>query len=134
MAEGRKDDADKLRFDLLPVRPMQELARVYTIGATKYSDRNWERGLKWGRVYAALQRHANAWWGGERFDTVDGQDHLASVAWCAMALLEYERTRPEFDDRPQILKPNKQDSMDLMDTKLFRPQISGGDDEGAYGV
>jgi hypothetical protein len=96
---GRKEDADKLRFDLVPVRALEELARVYTIGAKKYDDRNWEKGLRWGRVYAAMERHAKAWWRGERLDPVDGQHHLASVAWCALALMEYERTHPELDDR-----------------------------------
>lgn len=98
-AAGVKHDAGKLRFDLLPVEPLRELARVYTIGAAKYADRNWERGLSWGRVFAAMCRHAFAWWGGERLDPVDGQHHLASVAWCALALIEYERTHPELDDR-----------------------------------
>jgi hypothetical protein len=97
--EARKDDGGKLRFDLIPVEPLRRLAEVYTIGARKYSDRNWERGLQWGRVYSALQRHATAWWGGEQNDAVDGQHHLASVAWCALALMEYERTHPELDDR-----------------------------------
>ncbi len=99
--QGRKDDSDKLRYDLIPVGPMAEVARVYTIGAKKYTDRNWELGLKWGRVYSALQRHANAWWRGERNDPIDGQHHLASVAWCALALMEYESTHPELDDRKE---------------------------------
>ncbi len=101
MAEGRKFDADKLRYDLIPVEPMAEVARVYTIGAKKYGDRNWERGLKWGRIYAAIQRHLNAYWRGERDDQVDGQHHLASVVWGALALMEYERTHPELDDRQE---------------------------------
>lgn len=96
---GVKHDAGKLRFDLLPVEPLRELARVYTIGAAKYADNNWRKGLAWGRVFAALMRHAWAWWGGERNDPVDGQHHLASVAWCALTLIEYERTHPELDDR-----------------------------------
>ena len=102
---GRKDDTGKLRFDLLPVEPLQRLAEVYTIGAKKYEDRNWQKGLVWGRVFAALMRHAWSWWGGERLDVVDGQHHLASVAWCALALIEYERTHPELDDRPQRSAP-----------------------------
>lgn len=101
MSGGVKHDTDKLRFDLIPVRPLQELARVFTIGAKKYADRNWEQGLNYGRVYAALQRHAVAWWGGETHDPVDGQHHLASVAWCALALMEFEATHPELDDRPK---------------------------------
>lgn len=99
MAEGRKFDADKLRYDLIPVEPMAQVARVYTIGAKKYNDRNWESGIKWGRIYAAIQRHLTAYWGGERDDKVDGQHHLASVVWGALALMEYERTHPELDDR-----------------------------------
>lgn len=99
--EGRKEDAGKLRFDLFPVGPLEELARVFTIGAQKYNDRNWERGLQFGRVFAALMRHAWAWWRGEQNDPEDGQHHLSSVAWCALALMELEDTHPELDDRPR---------------------------------
>lgn len=98
---ARKDDSDKLRFDLFPVRPIQLLAEVFTIGAKKYGDRNWEKGLETGRVFAALMRHAWAWWGGEKNDPEDGQHHLASVAWCALALIELEETHPETDTRPK---------------------------------
>lgn len=99
MSGGVKFDGDKLRFDLIPIRPMQQVAEVYTIGAKKYKDRNWEKGLDWGRVYGALQRHANAWWGGEILDPEDKQHHLASVVWCALALMEYEKTHKELDPR-----------------------------------
>lgn len=99
MSEGTKFDDGKLRYDLIPPRPLQELARVYTIGARKYDDRNWEKGIKWGRIFAAMMRHAWAWMIGERWDPVDGQHHLASVAWCAFALMEFESTHPELDDR-----------------------------------
>jgi len=105
--EGRKDDAGKLRFDLIPVEPLRKLAEVYTIGARKYADRNWEKGIQWGRIYAAMQRHAWAFWNGERLDPVDGQHHLASVAWCALALMEYERTHPELDDRVKQLEASQ---------------------------
>lgn len=97
---GLKYDQNKLRYDLLPPVPLEELVRVYTEGAKKYSDRNWEGGLAWGRVFGALQRHAWAWWGGEQRHE-SGMHHLASVAWCALALMEYERTHPTLDDRPK---------------------------------
>lgn len=103
--EGRKDDIGKLRFDLIPIKPLEELVRVYAIGAKKYNDRNWEKGLKWGRVFAAMMRHGWKWWGGEQFDPIDGQHHLASVAWCALALIEYETTHRELDDRPRAIPP-----------------------------
>ena len=98
--EGKKFDKDKLRYDLLPPEPLARVVEVFTIGARKYGDRNWEKGLTWGRVFAAMMRHAWAWWRGERFDTEDGQHHLSSVAWCALVLMEYEKTHQELDDRP----------------------------------
>jgi len=97
-----KKDAGKLRYDLIPCRPLAELARVYTLGARKYSPRGWERGMQWSRIFAAMMRHAWKWWSGQRYDPDDGQHHLASVAWCALALMEYERTHAELDDRVRI--------------------------------
>ena len=99
MKEGRKEDAGKLRFDLIPPGPLEKLAEVFTVGCRKYDDRNWEKGIRWGRVYAAMQRHAWKWLKGESYDQRDGQHHLASVAWCAFALMEYEETCPDLDDR-----------------------------------
>lgn len=99
LQEGVKHDDGKLRYDLLPVKPLEAIVYVFTMGAAKYADRNWEKGLRWGRVFAAMMRHAWAWWRGERYDKKDGQHHLASVAWCAMALMEFEDTHPELDDR-----------------------------------
>jgi len=103
MEEGRKDDQQKLRFDLVPPDALTELVRVYTFGAGKYDDRNWEQGIKYGRVYAAAQRHLNAWLGGEEKDSESGIHHLAHAAWNCMSLLAYElRGMKDFDDRPGL--------------------------------
>lgn len=104
LKEGTKYDQDKLRYDLIPVRPLEKVAWVYTIGAKKYEDRNWEKGIKYGRIFGAMMRHGWAWWRGEKNDPTDGQHHLASVVWCAMALMEYEDTKPEYDDRTKYLQ------------------------------
>lgn len=101
---GVKFDEGKARFDLIPPEPLFEVAKLYAMGARKYSDRNWEKGLSWGRVFAAMMRHAWNWWRGEQFDPVDGQHHLASVIWCAFALMEYERTCPHLDDRSKVTR------------------------------
>lgn len=97
---GVKYDAGKPRYDLLPVWPMKQVALLYGMGAAKYSDRQWELGMRYGKVYAAMQRHATAWWDGETHDPEDGQHHLASVVWCALALMEYEHRKTGEDDRP----------------------------------
>lgn len=99
MNEGRKNDTGKPRFDLLPPEALFHLADLYRRGAERYEDRNWEKGMDWGRVYAALQRHAWKWWGGETYDLDDGQHHLASVAWCALTLLTYELRNVGTDTR-----------------------------------
>jgi hypothetical protein len=134
MSGGRKDDGrdgtgkPKERYDLIPTDPLRKLAEVYTLGAKKYEDRNWERGMEWGRLYAALQRHANAWWGGEQRDPNDGQHHLASVTFCAFALMEFERTHPELDNRTDTGSIPKDEDLKQYD-KLFKPQITDSSDD-----
>lgn len=95
---GRKD-LKLARFDLLPPKALWLLAEVYGRGALKYEARNWEKGVEWSKLFAALQRHAWKFWAGESIDPDDGQHHLASVAWMALALMEMEETHPELDDR-----------------------------------
>lgn len=99
VTEGRKDDKGKLRYDLIPPYAMEELARVYTIGAAKYGDHNWRQGMTWGRVFRAMLSHAFKFWRGQSIDPDDGQLHLSSVAWCAFTLIEYNRLKVGQDDR-----------------------------------
>lgn len=97
--EGRKDDGGKLRYDLIPSEALDALAFVYTVGAKKYDDNNWAKGMKWGRVFGAMMRHGWKWVRGESIDPEDGQHHLASVAWCAFTLFMYELKKVGEDDR-----------------------------------
>ena len=114
--EGKKHDLGKMRYDLIPAYPMERLAEVYTIGAAKYGDYNWLKGMKWGRIFAAMMRHAWAWWRGEACDQVDGQHHLASVVWCAMALMEYEHRDIGEDDRVHSVYATKNAKDTMIDT------------------
>ena len=96
---ANKFDDGKSSWSLLPVESMRELVRVYDIGAKKYDRENWRKGMEWRRLFDAMMRHAWAWWGGEKRDPVDGQHHLASVAWCALSLMWYEIKSVGTDDR-----------------------------------
>lgn len=96
---GTKYDGGKLRFDLFPPRPLEQIAEVYTYGASKYNDRNWEKGITWGRIFAAVMRHLWKFWRGEENDEESGLHHLAHAAWGCVTLLEYTRTHAELDDR-----------------------------------
>ncbi len=102
-AEGIKHDAGKPRYDLIPPEALDGLARLYAMGAEKYEDRNWEKGMKWSRIFSAMMRHAWAWFRGETYDKQDKQHHLLSVIWCAMALYAYEHRGTGTDDRPKIV-------------------------------
>lgn len=78
--QGQKFDTGKPRYDLIPTGPLEEVARLYTFGARKYGERNWEKGLSFGRVFGALMRHAWAYWRGENSDRETKCHHLASVS------------------------------------------------------
>jgi hypothetical protein len=100
MSTGTKLDAEKLRYDLIPPSTLFALATVLTFGAQKYGLRNWEKGLAWGRVFAALMRHLWAWWNREFADPETGYSHLWHAQCCLSFLIEYEVRHPDQDDRP----------------------------------
>jgi hypothetical protein len=101
---GVKFDQQKVRFDLIPSKPLNYLGEVYTMGAVKYAPRQWEQGMDWGRLYSAALRHMNAFWAGQDLDEESALPHLAHAAWNLFALLEYMETHPELDTRPHTLK------------------------------
>lgn len=100
ITSGHKDDATKARYDLIPPEALEAYAAVLTFGAKKYADRNWETGMRWGRCFGAAMRHLWAWWRGEDRDPETGLSHLAHAMFCIGALLTYEITHREHDDRP----------------------------------
>lgn len=107
------------RFDLIPVGPLTQVATHYGVGAEKYADRNWERGVDWSLNYAAMQRHANAFWSGEDRDPETGTPHLAAVVFHAFALMEYAATHPELDDRPTAAsKPQEPTLHEILETAV----------------
>jgi len=101
LKEGAKFDGGKLRFDLVPVIPFMLIVKVFTFGAVKYEDRNWEKGIKYSRIFGGIMRHLWAWWGGEAKDPESGISHLAHAGCGILFLLEYERTKVEYDDREE---------------------------------
>jgi len=100
---GLKFDYGKERYDLIPGDSLDQLAHVYTYGASKYADNNWRKGMSWGRCFGAMMRHAWAWWRGEKLDEESGCHHLAMTAWYCFSLMNYEKTHPDKDDRVKDL-------------------------------
>lgn len=96
---GRKNDGGKLRIDLIPPEVEFALAKILTYGAKEYEDRNWEKGIKYGRVYAALRRHLLTWIRGEKIDKESHMPHLWHALTNLAFLLTYdERRMQEWDD------------------------------------
>jgi len=114
MSEGKKFDKGKTRWDLLPYPALEAVAGVFTFGAEKYGDRNWEKGIQYGRLFAAALRHLSKWWCGISNDKESGLKHLAHAGCCVLMLLSQElRTLSgsDLDDRP-----DDDDSIDEMNT------------------
>ncbi len=109
MSEGKKFDTGKTRLELLPPELLFAVGEILTFGASKYDDRNWEKGMSWSRVYGALMRHMWAWWGGkgpttENFvfgslDLETGKPHLWHAGCCIAFLITYEERKIGEDDR-----------------------------------
>lgn len=102
MTEGRKDDSQKIRMDLIPPELIVAVGDVLTFGAHKYAARNWEKGMSWGRVFGALMRHMWSWWNPLEPDTdpETGKSHLWHAACCLAFLIAYEARKVGTDDRP----------------------------------
>lgn len=111
---GDRYNTTKPRMDLLPWDVLLELADHYRVGAAKYADRNWEKGLKWNEGTAAsLARHLAAWSTGEDIDPENGQFHDLAILWNACALVAYRLRNVGIDDRP------KKDTTIEKDTTCF---------------
>ena len=67
---------------------------------SKTGERNWELGMKWGRLYAALRRHMAAWWSGEDNDPETGMPHTWHACACLAFIVAYEQRGVGTDDRP----------------------------------
>lgn len=98
--EGTKFDGGKLRYDLLQKDAIRGLAEVLTFGASKYSDRNWEKGMQWSRIIASLKRHLSAIENGEDYDKESGLLHVNHLQCNAHFLSAYYNLYPQGDDRP----------------------------------
>jgi hypothetical protein len=113
--QAKKNDAldNKLRFDLIPVLPMVEVAKVFSMGAKKYGDWNWLKGLQWMRCYGAIMRHLSMWVLGETNDRESGINHLAHAVVNLLFLLEYQQIHPEMDNRPVKQNLNVQQCFEM---------------------
>jgi hypothetical protein len=80
---------------------MNYVGDIYLYGCKKYDEENWRKGMKWGKLFAAFNRHSGQWYNGENIDQESGMRHLGHAIWQLFGLRWYEKHTPDFDTRWQ---------------------------------
>lgn len=95
----REPHTKKGRYDLITPEGLKRLAEWYELGAMKYSDRNWEKGLPISNCLNSAFRHLVKYIAGAK-----DEDHLAAIAWNVFAIMHFEKHMPELQDIPTRIK------------------------------
>ena len=102
---------DKPRPDLISPFAEERLGHWLRMGARKYAERNWERGMPYSRCVASLKRHVMKFQQG-----LNDEDHLAAIMFNSMAIIHYQEMiergvlPAELNDMPcyeSVRKPRK---------------------------
>lgn len=131
---ARRYNSNKLRYELIPPSFLKELAKVYSMGAEKYTildDKgniiddgadNWRNGQGWKEAAASVIRHLEKFRDGEDFDNDWPKDlidkygptlHLGNAAWGIAALIEFYKIHPELDNRNHSYLNQKKIFLDI---------------------
>jgi hypothetical protein len=84
---------------LLPYKVIDYLGMIYLYGCKKYDENNWRKGMPWGKIFAAFNRHSGQWHSGEIYDKESGMHHIGHALWQLFGLRWYQQFTPEYDDR-----------------------------------
>ena len=112
---GIKDVEGKLRFDLIPPEAMVEIAKVFTEGATRYGDRNWEKGIPVGECVAAIERHLTRFKLGQDFNPKTECHEAAHMAFWCMVLISQSFGKKEWTTAEQDFRLPR--AMNTIDTE-----------------
>ena len=105
----REPSTGKGRFDLVTPFGWMRLAKWYELGAHKYSDRNWEKGMPFSRYIDSALRHIVKWIMG-----MTDEDHLSAAVWNLLCIIHHEELgQTELDDMPHYF--NKKDTLESND-------------------
>lgn len=97
--KGVKLDNEKPRMDLVLgefTRALEEVSKVGTFGANKYTDKGWvevSNGIE--RYLNAMLRHYMKFRRGKQKDEESGLPHLSHMVWNALAVLELYKRNEE---------------------------------------
>ena len=105
MTESIKNDFKdhKLRWDLLPLKEIEDIVKVYTAGADKYGPDKWQNLPDgYNRYKGAMLRHLMEYEKGNDVDKETQCLHLAQMAWNAIAMLYCSKHKE--DKQSKLLK------------------------------
>lgn len=95
----REPATGKGRYDLITPFALERIAKWYELGALKYADRNWEKGIPFSRFVDSAMRHMNKYLMG-----MTDEDHLSAAAWNIMSIIHFEELgRADLDDLPHYM-------------------------------
>lgn len=99
-AAHREPGLDKGRPELITPFGLTRLAKWYALGAKKYGDFNWVKGMPFSRYTASMFRHLLLYMARD-----ETEDHLAAIAWNAMAIMHHQELGElQWDDMPTYTK------------------------------
>lgn len=112
----RSNRAGKGRYDLIPSRPLERVAKVYEAGANEHGDWNWAKGIKMSRTLDSAERHIRQYLDGDR-----SEDHLAQAVWNLCATMYFEESMPEMNDlrNQKALREPKENLIDCGNAGMF---------------
>jgi hypothetical protein len=102
----KKDDAGKLRWDLIPEEAMEDVVKVLMYGA-RYGEWNWLDNadqVHFTRYLNAMERHFKAIKRGQDKDPESGRQHLSHIITNALFLSTYITKALGIDNRRKDLK------------------------------
>ena len=111
IGNGLRFNGGKLRYDLIHPKALDDMVKVLTYGAEKYTvlddggniindgANNWRNGLSWKSVLASLKRHIAAFELADDFDTDTKMYHIAHAAANVHFLNAFYYDFPQGDDR-----------------------------------
>ena len=97
--KAKRHNVNKPDLSLIPLKLLEDEARVWQHGAIKYEKNNWMKGQKWSVPLASALRHLAKWQAGQDIDSESGESHIAHAIANLHMITLYMRTYKSGDDR-----------------------------------
>lgn len=102
--KGLKFDKGKIDFSLLPSVALEEAAKAFMYGASKYGRFNYKKGLEVSRLIAAALRHIYAYSSGKNIDEESKISHLGHALANIMMIIDLTELNTLIDNRFKSFK------------------------------